>query len=125
MTTTAPPFHPTPGALIGGKYRLESPLARGGMGAVWVARHVDLGTTVAVKFMDATFAASPNLRKRIPYTPIVISRPARHMSPAAPADVGDKPRQARAETPESHAQERGARPHALGAHAERLVSRAH
>ena len=41
-----------PGAVIAGKYRLERPLARGGMGAVWVARHVQLDMPVAIKFMD-------------------------------------------------------------------------
>jgi serine/threonine-protein kinase len=36
--------------LIAGKYRLIQPLARGGMGALWVARHVELDTDVAIKF---------------------------------------------------------------------------
>jgi eukaryotic-like serine/threonine-protein kinase len=36
--------------LIGGKYRLLRPLATGGMGAIWVAHHVDLAVDVAVKF---------------------------------------------------------------------------
>jgi serine/threonine-protein kinase len=53
-----------PGAVIAGKYRLEAPLARGGMGAVWVGRHLELGVPVAIKFMDATYAASPQLRTR-------------------------------------------------------------
>jgi serine/threonine protein kinase len=47
-----------PGITIGDKYQLERPLARGGMGAVWVARHVKLGQTVAVKFLDADVAAA-------------------------------------------------------------------
>jgi len=41
-----------PGASIGGKYRLESLLARGGMGAVWRARHIELGAQVAIKFVE-------------------------------------------------------------------------
>jgi serine/threonine protein kinase len=46
--------------LIGGKYRLAKPLAQGGMGSVWVARHVQLEVDVAIKFrtrgeeLDAT-----------------------------------------------------------------------
>ncbi|MEZ4306630.1 MAG: protein kinase [Polyangiaceae bacterium] len=53
-----------PGAVIGGKYRIERALARGGMGSVWVARHVQLGSTLAVKFLDASFAASAAHRAR-------------------------------------------------------------
>ena len=53
-----------PGALIGGKYRIERPLAKGGMGSVWVARHEQLGSTVAIKFLDASFAASAAHRAR-------------------------------------------------------------
>ena len=46
------------GTIIAGKYRLEAPLARGGMGAVWIARHVKLGSQLAVKFLDPQLAAS-------------------------------------------------------------------
>jgi serine/threonine protein kinase len=53
-----------PGAIIAGKYRLESPLARGGVGTVWVAHHVQLGHPVAVKFLSANVAASPQVRTR-------------------------------------------------------------
>ena len=53
-----------PGLTIGGKYTIERPLARGGMGAVWVARHVKLGNPVAVKILDAHLAAAPALVAR-------------------------------------------------------------
>jgi serine/threonine-protein kinase len=53
-----------PGTVIAEKYRLERPLARGGMGSVWVARHVRLGGEVAVKFMDPSQASSPDARAR-------------------------------------------------------------
>ena len=53
-----------PGITIGGKYTVEQPLARGGMGAVWVARHVKLGSAVAIKFLDAHLAAAPALVAR-------------------------------------------------------------
>ncbi|MDI3288283.1 serine/threonine-protein kinase [Polyangium sp. 15x6] len=52
------------GAIIGGKLRLERPLAKGGMGAVWVARHQLLDTDVAVKFMEGSIAANESLRQR-------------------------------------------------------------
>ncbi|MEZ4306623.1 MAG: serine/threonine-protein kinase [Polyangiaceae bacterium] len=52
------------GVIIAGKYELESPLARGGMGAVWVARHTKLGSRLAVKFLDPSFAATPSFIDR-------------------------------------------------------------
>ncbi|HVY45595.1 MAG TPA: serine/threonine-protein kinase, partial [Minicystis sp.] len=52
------------GIVLAGKYQLERQLARGGMGSVWVARHLQLGTPVAVKFMDGALAAVPELRTR-------------------------------------------------------------
>ena len=52
------------GAVIAGKYRLDKPLARGGMGAVWVARHLQLDVDVAVKLMTPEYASSPEARMR-------------------------------------------------------------
>ena len=40
-----------PGLLIAGRYQLERKLADGGMGTVWVARHVALDCRIAVKFV--------------------------------------------------------------------------
>lgn len=37
------------GTLIAGKYRIVRPLAQGGMGAIFVGEHVELGTRVAIK----------------------------------------------------------------------------
>jgi len=44
------------GAIIAGKYRLEQCIGRGGMGSIWAARHMQLDTPVALKFID-TIAA--------------------------------------------------------------------
>ena len=52
------------GGILAGRYVLERQLARGGMGSVWRARHRQLGTPVAVKFMDGALAAMPDLRTR-------------------------------------------------------------
>lgn len=41
---------PEPGQLIAQRYSLVRPLARGGMGEVWVARHVELDVELALKF---------------------------------------------------------------------------
>jgi serine/threonine protein kinase len=40
------------GSIIAGKYRLEKPLARGGMGSVWVAQHIALDEPVALKLIN-------------------------------------------------------------------------
>jgi serine/threonine-protein kinase len=42
------------GALIGGRYRIDAPIGAGAMGEVWRADHVTLGTTIAVKLVDAS-----------------------------------------------------------------------
>ncbi|HEU4408065.1 MAG TPA: serine/threonine-protein kinase [Polyangiaceae bacterium] len=53
-----------PGVVVGGKYRLEAPLGQGAMGAVWEATHLGLSESVAIKFIDARYAASPDTRQR-------------------------------------------------------------
>ncbi|MEO8904854.1 MAG: serine/threonine-protein kinase [Polyangiaceae bacterium] len=55
---------PVPQGLVAGKYRLTRLLGRGGMGAVWEGTHNSLGTRVAVKFIDAEYAESPEARSR-------------------------------------------------------------
>lgn len=53
-----------PGTMIGGRYRLKEELAKGGMGSIWVARHLQLDVDVAIKFMDPEVADSPVARAR-------------------------------------------------------------
>jgi tRNA A-37 threonylcarbamoyl transferase component Bud32 len=53
-----------PQGLIAGKYQLKQLLGRGGMGSVWEGVHTTLGTRVAVKFIDAEYANSPEARSR-------------------------------------------------------------
>ncbi|WP_437305381.1 protein kinase domain-containing protein [Sorangium sp. So ce388] len=52
------------GSVVGGKYRLERPLAGGAMGFLWVARHLQLDVEVAIKFMMPQHADSPVARAR-------------------------------------------------------------
>jgi serine/threonine-protein kinase len=52
------------GTVIAGRYELTRPLARGAMGAVWVARHLQLNSPVAIKFMGSLFSTSDEARAR-------------------------------------------------------------
>jgi HD-like signal output (HDOD) protein len=47
-----------------GNYVVDRPLARGGMGAVYVARHPQLGREVAVKFLTQSVNTEPELAAR-------------------------------------------------------------
>lgn len=46
------------GQVVGGKYRLFKELARGGMGAIWVARHTELDVSVAIKLIASDVVLS-------------------------------------------------------------------
>ena len=50
-----------PDAILAGKLRLLRPLGQGGMGVVWAARHLTLGTDVAVKLIRPERGADPAL----------------------------------------------------------------
>jgi serine/threonine-protein kinase len=52
------------GTVIAGKYRLDRPLGRGGMGAVWRARHLGLDKEVAVKLPIPAETESDGWRAR-------------------------------------------------------------
>jgi serine/threonine-protein kinase len=52
------------GTILAGKYRLEAPVGKGGMGSVWRARHLKLDADVAIKFMDPGITASEPARDR-------------------------------------------------------------
>ncbi|MEM9694666.1 MAG: protein kinase, partial [Myxococcota bacterium] len=42
---------PEPDRVVADRYRLDRQLAKGGMGTVWVARHIELDVDVAIKFI--------------------------------------------------------------------------
>ncbi|HSY22547.1 MAG TPA: protein kinase [Polyangiaceae bacterium] len=50
---------PLPGEMVGGKFVVERVLGVGGMGVVVAARHMQLGQTVAIKFLRRSAATSP------------------------------------------------------------------
>jgi serine/threonine protein kinase len=52
-----------PGLMLGGKYELEEPIARGGMARVWRARHVTLNRPVAVKFVEGAGAGKERIER--------------------------------------------------------------
>jgi serine/threonine protein kinase len=52
------------GQVFSGTLRLVRKIADGGMGSVWIAEHLVLGTEVAVKFMSGPWAAVPSARAR-------------------------------------------------------------
>jgi serine/threonine-protein kinase len=49
---------------LSGRYKLERELGRGGMGAVYLARELELDRLVALKVLPPAFAADPVLRDR-------------------------------------------------------------
>src|SRR6266446_5685960 len=50
-----------PGTLLGNTYIIEALLARGGMGEVYRARHIELGTQHAIKIMLPNLAEDPKI----------------------------------------------------------------
>src|SRR5687768_1615003 len=52
------------GQIIAGRYRLTTKLGQGGMGSVWRAEHLALGSEVAIKLIDPAVAENPEVRAR-------------------------------------------------------------
>lgn len=55
---------PVPGDLVGGKYRIEGTIGKGGMAVVLAATHEALRQPVAVKVLQPQYAASRELQER-------------------------------------------------------------
>jgi serine/threonine protein kinase len=53
-----------PGRVLGGRYRLDAEIARGGMATVWRGEDPLLARPVAVKTLDPTLAEDEALRTR-------------------------------------------------------------
>lgn len=74
MTAALAVEGPEYGVVIGGRYRLERPLMKGGMGSVWVATHVALGHEVALKFIHVEGDARADALRRFEREAQVIAR---------------------------------------------------
>jgi serine/threonine-protein kinase len=80
---TAAPF--TPGEVFGGRYRIDRAIGRGGMGDVWRADDLVLGTAVALKVIDSTgFEARERLLNEVR-----LSRQITHPAVCRVFDVGE------------------------------------
>jgi eukaryotic-like serine/threonine-protein kinase len=55
---------PQPGQVVAGKYRVEDVIGAGGMGVVVSARHIELGQTVAIKFLDYSLTGNTTASAR-------------------------------------------------------------
>lgn len=97
--TLADPLEPCPacgraplddrlGDVVGGRYQLESLLGAGGMGRVYRAAHLELGESVAVKFLLAEYTARPEMRARFRREAVVLAR-LRHPGIVSVMDYGE------------------------------------
>jgi serine/threonine-protein kinase len=78
----------SPGRVLGGRYRLVSPIARGGMATVWVADDPVLSRRVAVKILRADLAADEGTRARFRHEAIAAARLS-HPNIVSTYDTGD------------------------------------
>ena len=60
--------------MLGGRYQLVQPLARGGMATVWIADDPVLSRRVAVKVLRADLAADDGTRARFRHEAIAAAR---------------------------------------------------
>src|SRR5512142_1062451 len=75
------------GQLVGDRYRVESLIGEGGMGAVYRATHVHMRKTVALKVLHAEMTRLPEVVARFEREAIAASR-IEHMNVAAATDFG-------------------------------------
>ena len=59
-----PPEESFEGQVVGGKYKVDRLVGSGGMGTVWLGKHIGLGNSVAIKFIRPQFATRDDARRR-------------------------------------------------------------
>lgn len=79
----------TPGQVIGGRYRLVAMLGRGGMGEVFRADDLKLGTPVALKFLPERVARDPRRLERL-LEEVRLARQVSHANVCRVFDVGEE-----------------------------------
>lgn len=62
------------GTLVDSRYRIDEPIARGGMSTVFRALDVRLNRPVAIKVMDPAFAADPQFLARFEFEALAVAR---------------------------------------------------
>lgn len=77
----------SPGAVIADRYRIERLLGRGGMGEVYKAQDMTLGTTVALKFVLAQRAGDPLWLERLRQE-VRLARQVTHANVCRVFDIG-------------------------------------
>jgi tRNA A-37 threonylcarbamoyl transferase component Bud32 len=82
------PEHATAGRVLGGRYRLDRELARGGMATVWIAEDPLLSRRVAVKLLLPQLAVDEALRLRFRNEAIAAAK-LTHPGIVATYDTGD------------------------------------
>jgi eukaryotic-like serine/threonine-protein kinase len=85
---TEPPPDPWLGRVLDSKYRIDSYLASGGMGAVYLGRHLGLDAPVAVKVMHGHANADAALRERFRREAVALAK-VKHPSIVAVHDFGE------------------------------------
>ncbi|HET7291435.1 MAG TPA: protein kinase, partial [Vicinamibacteria bacterium] len=77
-----------PGTLFHGRYEIQGPLGRGGMGMVYRARDKTLDEDVAIKVLRPEFAEDPKMAERFK-SEIKLARRIRHRNVCAIHDFGE------------------------------------
>ena len=78
----------TPGTMLAGRYRVVSLLGRGGMGEVYRADDLKLGTPVALKFLPPALAGDPAGRERF-VAEVRMARQVAHPNVCRVFDIGE------------------------------------
>lgn len=78
------------GRTLDGRYRIVRPLAKGGMGAVFVAEHVTLQKEVALKVVRTEFTDNPEITTRFAREAMAMAQ-FEHPHVASAIDYGDLP----------------------------------